>query len=158
MSRLAITGHRELPERTARLIDVALRAEIAERDGSELVGISSIADGADSLFAQAILDAGGKLVVVVPARQYRDGLPQRHHGVYDALLVQASEVIELDRVESDADAHMSASLRVLDRADELIAVWDGQPARGYGGTADVVAAARRRGLPVTVLWPEGAER
>ncbi|MFE3984588.1 hypothetical protein ACFXPR_08900 [Nocardia tengchongensis] len=30
------------------------------------------------------------------------------------------------------------------------------PARGFGGTADVVATAR--GLPVTVLWPEGAER
>ncbi|MGV9675297.1 hypothetical protein ACWDSJ_08460 [Nocardia sp. NPDC003482] len=35
---------------------------------------------------------------------------------------------------------------------------DGKPARGYGGTADVVEAARRQGLPVTVVWPEGAER
>ncbi|MFE3754360.1 hypothetical protein ACFXO9_08640 [Nocardia tengchongensis] len=32
------------------------------------------------------------------------------------------------------------------------------PARGFGGTADVVATAHARGLPVTVLWPEGAER
>ena len=27
---------------------------------------------------------------------------------------------------------------MLDRADRLYAVWDGKPARGYGGTADVV--------------------
>ncbi|HEY1620682.1 MAG TPA: hypothetical protein VGG25_23870 [Streptosporangiaceae bacterium] len=43
-------------------------------------------------------------------------------------------------------------------ADELWAVWDGQPARGYGGTADVVAHARSKGIPVRVIWPEGARR
>jgi hypothetical protein len=53
---------------------------------------------------------------------------------------------------------MDASLRMLAEADCLLAVWDGKPARGYGGTADVVNAARARGLPVTVIWPAGAER
>ena len=38
------------------------------------------------------------------------------------------------------------------------AVWDGEPARAYGGTADVVAEARKRGIPVTIIWPEGASR
>ncbi|MFF4619567.1 hypothetical protein [Nonomuraea jabiensis] len=47
---------------------------------------------------------------------------------------------------------------ILEDADLLFAVWDGQPARGYGGTADVVAEARRRGVPVRVIWPEGARR
>lgn len=47
---------------------------------------------------------------------------------------------------------------MLERADELIAVWDGQPARGYGGTADVVQAARDKDLPVTVVWPAGVMR
>lgn len=46
----------------------------------------------------------------------------------------------------------------LDLADALIAVWDGEPARGYGGTADVVDLARTRGLDVTVIWPDGASR
>jgi hypothetical protein len=47
---------------------------------------------------------------------------------------------------------------MLADADELLAVWDGQPARGYGGTADVVEAARYKGIPVTVVWPAGAKR
>ncbi|MEV5731635.1 hypothetical protein AB0N50_38930 [Streptomyces pharetrae] len=42
--------------------------------------------------------------------------------------------------------------------DELLAVWDGKPARGYGGTADVVAYAQRQGTAVRVLWPQGASR
>jgi hypothetical protein len=46
----------------------------------------------------------------------------------------------------------------VDRSDVLLAVWDGRPARGFGGTGDVVAYARRRGVPVEVVWPRGAER
>jgi len=53
---------------------------------------------------------------------------------------------------------MDASLHMIEQADELVAVWDGKPARGYGGTADVVKAAHERGIPVTVVWPEGVER
>ncbi|UJW36868.1 hypothetical protein L3Q67_02325 [Saccharothrix sp. AJ9571] len=40
----------------------------------------------------------------------------------------------------------------------VLAVWDGGPSSGHGGTADVVDAARERGLPVTIVWPDGAER
>lgn len=47
---------------------------------------------------------------------------------------------------------------MLDRADRLLAVWDGKPARGYGGTADVVAEAQTRVIPVTVIRPEGRSR
>jgi hypothetical protein len=53
---------------------------------------------------------------------------------------------------------MEASQTMLDRADYLFAIWDGKPARGYGGTADVVAEARDRRIPVTIIWPEGATR
>ncbi|GAA3565791.1 hypothetical protein GCM10022222_57000 [Amycolatopsis ultiminotia] len=158
MTRIAITGHRGLPDASTRLVDAALRAALAENADGQLVGVSCIADGADTLFARAVLDAGGRLVVVVPARQYRDGLPADHHPVYDALIAHASDVIRLDHEESTSTAHMDASIRMLDGADRLMAVWDGQPARGYGGTADVVDAARQRGLPVTVVWPDGATR
>ena len=40
----------------------------------------------------------------------------------------------------------------------LYAVWDGKPARSYGGTADVVAYARAHGTPVRVIRPDGARR
>lgn len=154
--RFAVTGHRGLPRETAELVDAALREEIGGTSG--LVGVSCLADGADALFAQAVLDRGGRLVAIVPAAQYRDGLPAEHHPVYDALLARAAEVVRLDHVESTSQSHMDAGLAMLDRADRLLAVWDGLPARGYGGTADVVDAARDRGLPITVVWPEGARR
>jgi hypothetical protein len=158
VTRLAITGHRGLPRATEELVESALRAEVGRHESGALVGLSCIADGADTLFARAVLDKGGELVVVVPAEQYREGLPPEHHPTYDALMERAADVIRLGRRESDSAAHMEASERMIEHADALVAVWDGQPARGYGGTADVVAAARERGLPVTVVWPDGAER
>ncbi|GAA1294305.1 hypothetical protein [Saccharothrix xinjiangensis] len=158
MARLAVTGHRGLSSHTEQLVDAALRDFVNARAEDDLVGLSCLADGADTLFARAVLDADGSLVVIVPARKYREQLPETHHAAYDHLMSSATDVIELDHVESDSSAHMDASLRMLHEADELVAVWDGQPARGYGGTADVVNAARRTGIPVTVIWPDDATR
>jgi hypothetical protein len=60
--------------------------------------------------------------------------------------------------DSTPEAHQAGSEILVGLVDELIAVWDGQPARGFGGTADVVAYAERTGVPVRILWPEGATR
>ncbi len=157
--RIAITGHRGLPAATEHLVENAIRALLASHAaGDHLVGISALADGADQIFARAILDAGGQLEVIVPAARYRDGLPEPAHASYDALLAAAATVDRLDYVESTEEAHMAASRAMLSRTDLVFAVWDGKPARGYGGTADVVAEASQRGIPVTVIWPEGATR
>lgn len=155
--RIAVSGHCGLNEAITRYVAAGIRAALAAVPG-DLVGISCLADGADTLFAQAVLDAGGQLHVVVPAAQYRDALPAEHHAVYDSLLAWAATVDRLDFTESDPAAHMAASRHMLTVADQLYAVWDGLPARSWGGTADVVDEARRAGLPVTVIWPPGAVR
>lgn len=59
---------------------------------------------------------------------------------------------------ADNHAFMAASEILVGLVDELIAVWDGQLARGYGGTADVVRYAENVGVPVRVVWPDGAAR
>jgi hypothetical protein len=79
-------GHRGLPPETERLVDQAIREQLATYPGREVVGVSNLADGADQIFARAVLDAGGKLEVIVPAARYRDGLPESAHAAYDALL------------------------------------------------------------------------
>ena len=43
-------------------------------------------------------------------------------------------------------------------ARTVATVWDGLPARGHGGTAEIVAYARTLGKPVTVIWREGVTR
>jgi hypothetical protein len=157
MYRIAISGHRGLPTPTARLVDHALRSALAER-APDVTGLSCLADGADQIFARAITDLGGTVEAVIPATEYRAGLPADALPEYDDLLALATAVHRLPFTESSSESHMAASKLMVDKADELYAVWDGKPARAYGGTADVVAYAREQSIPVHVIWPEGAQR
>ncbi|MEV5770067.1 hypothetical protein AB0L49_02185 [Streptomyces antimycoticus] len=155
--RLGITGHRGLPPETEQLVRRALREAVASY-GPDLVGVSCISDGPDAWFAELVLEAGGRLEVVVPAEKYRESLPEEHHQTYDHLIQQAADIHRTGMVESDSQAHMAGSEILVGVVDELVAVWDGQPARGYGGTADVVAYAERTGVRSQVIWPDGATR
>ncbi|MFI7403438.1 hypothetical protein ACIBW9_23700 [Streptomyces sp. NPDC049541] len=156
--RVGITGHRGLSPEVEQRVRTLLGDAVGGYDAAELVGVSCIADGPDAWFAEAVLSSGGRLEVVVPATEYRDSLPEWHHSTYDALKSRASDVHETGMTASDSEAHMTGSEILVGLADELVAVWDGKPAWGYGGTANVVAYAERSGVPVRVLWPEGASR
>jgi hypothetical protein len=157
MYRIAISGHRGLPAPTARLVDQALRAALAER-APDVTGLSCLADGPDQIFARAVTDLGGTLEAVTPAAEYREKLPEDSHTGYDDPFAQAAAVHRLPFTESTPESHLAASKLMVDQADELYAVWDGKPARSYGGTADVVAYAREHGTLVRVIWPDDAER
>jgi hypothetical protein len=157
MPRIAVSGHRGLNARTTRLINEAIREKLSGYQG-DVTGMSCLADGADQIFARAVIDLGGELEVVIPADEYRTGLPVEAHAEYDDLLDRAVAVRRLPFTESTAESHMAASKLMIDEADELYAVWDGKPARGYGGTADVVAYAHNHEVSVHVIWPDGAER
>ena len=157
MPRIAVSGHRGLNARTANLIDRAVREKLS-RYPADVTGLSCLADGADQIFARAVIDLGGTLEVIIPAEEYRAGLPAEAHAEYDDLLTRAVSVHRLPFTESTSESHMAASKLMVDEADELYAVWDGKPARAYGGTADVVAYARDHDTPVEVIWPAGATR
>lgn len=157
MRRIAISGHRGLPGPTADLVDKAIRAGLAEL-APDVTGVSCLADGADQIFARAVTDLGGKLEVILPACEYRAGLPAEAHPEYDGLFALAAAVRRMPFTEPTSQAYMEASKAMIDQADELFAVWDGRPARAYGGTADAVTYALEHGTPVRVIWPNGAER
>jgi hypothetical protein len=156
--RVGITGHRSLPDSVEAQVRRLLAEKAKSYNPGALVAVSCIADGPDAWWAQEVLDAGGQLEVVVPAEEYRNELPAWHHLDYDALFSRAAAVYRTRMTASTSQAHQAGSEILVDRCDELVAVWDSLPARGFGGTADVVAYARRIGRPVTVLWPESASR
>jgi hypothetical protein len=157
MPRIAISGHRGLNAHTTGLIDQAIRERLSKYPIG-VTGLSILADGADQIFARAVIDLGGTLEAFIPAGEYRSGLPAEAHPEYDDLLTHAVAVHRLPFVESTSESHMVASKLMVDEADELYAVWDGKPARAYGGTADVVAYACDHDIPVEVIWPAGAAR
>jgi hypothetical protein len=157
MSRIAVTGHRNLTAVTTESVRTAVCDALATRlDG--LVGLSCLAEGADQLFAREVIRAGGELHAIIPADDYRDCLPVTARASYDDLSRRAVTVHRMHFRSAAPESFMAASEYMLSTADELIAVWDGHPARGFGGTADGISYARIKGIKVHVIWPDGARR
>jgi hypothetical protein len=157
MTHVGITGHRDLSGATCRLVSAAIATQLARFDSID--GISSLAEGADQLFAEQVVKAGGALTAVVPSAHYGRSF-QSIAGIasYRRLRALAREVIELPFSAPTEEAYWAAGQRIVGLADVLLAVWDGTPSQGMGGTADVVAFAGERGVPTTVLWPPGSRR
>ncbi|MBA4857875.1 hypothetical protein IU414_24295 [Nocardia farcinica] len=158
MVRIGVSGHMNITEPTAVKVYDAVRALLAQHDPNEVVGVSCLARGADSVFARAVLDVGGRLEVVLPSRNYRAVKVKPDHAAeFDALVERAARVRVMDFDDAGRDAYEAANEAVLGSVDRLVAVWDGAAGQS-GGTASVVESARARGLPVDVIWPAGAAR
>jgi hypothetical protein len=115
-----------------------------------------LAEGADLLGMQAGLDCGAELMGVLPfdEQSYRQtfaSAPSR--ALFDNVWSKLSSIVVLGGFVGDNASYEQANRAILDRSDVVIAVWDGDPARGRGGTGDVVHDALERGLPVIVIRP-----
>lgn len=151
-----ITGHQKAPQAVWELLTASLRDLL---DGPPFVGVSSLAVGADQRFAEAVVRQGGELLVVLPSDDYESSFQtEEDRGRFEKLLAVATEVEQLDYPQPSEEAYLAAGRRVVDLCDVLVAVWDGLPAQGKGGTADITAYARSVGKPVTVIWPTGVQR
>ena len=129
-------------------------ADAIARSPRPFAGVSSLAIGADQLLASIVLDRHGTLEVVVPFPAYRSRFADEQDAKrYDALLSRASRVEVLPAQTSDQEAYLAAGRRIVDRSNEMFAVWDGRPAADVGGTGDIVQYARDVGRLLTVFNP-----
>ncbi|MFI5985512.1 hypothetical protein ACIQWR_34625 [Streptomyces sp. NPDC098789] len=158
MKRIGVTGHRSLPDEVIAHVEDGLRAVLDGHDGP-LEALSSLAEGADQLFADIALQCGADLTVVIPSADYEatfgGGAPLAG---FHRLRGLAAQEVRLDFARSTDEAYYAAGTFIADSCDRLVAVWDGLPARGHGGTGEIVAYARALGKPVTVLWRAGVVR
>jgi hypothetical protein len=119
--------------------------------------ISMLAEGADLLGMQAGIDCGAELMGVLPfdEQSYREAFAGASSRVlFDNVWSKLSSIVVLGGFAGDDASYEQANRAILDRSDIVIAVWDGDPARGRGGTGDVVHEALERGLPVIVISPQ----
>jgi hypothetical protein len=144
--RIGITRHSNLSPDTVALVAEALR-EVLPQVGEPVVGVSCLARGADQVFARVVLEHGGEVEVVLPAADYIERkVKPDNRAEFTDLIGKASTVTTMPFPQANRDAYMAASEHVLATVDAVVAVWDGRPSDGHGGTGDVVTAARQRGL------------
>ena len=153
---VSVTSHRFLHhiEELIAPIDHVLDAIQARWPERGLTIISSLAEGGDRLVTQrALAMFQARLVVPLPMPEDEYSLDFAQAGSdqeFRRLLGQASEIVRFPSALDRPAAYATAGDYMLTQSDVLIALWDGQPAHGAGGTATVVAAARRMAHPM--VW------
>lgn len=162
MVTIGVTGHRFLTEldRVIAGIDVALD-DVERAFDPPFALVSSLAEGADRLVVRRALArwADTRLIVPLPlpeAEYLKDFTSNASREEFRHLLARADEIVSPPSPPSRDEAYAAAGRSVLDRSDVLVAVWDGQGAQGTGGTGEIVAEARARGLPLA--WVHAGNR
>ena len=118
-----------------------------------LIGITCLAMGADQLFAEAILRSFGTIEAILPFPEYEMTFDEKTQQHYWQLLKQASKVTVLARQSSEEESYLNAGEAVVDLSNMIVAVWNGSPAAGLGGTADIVEYARHQKKQLVWLNP-----
>lgn len=148
-----ITGHQNPGDATVlQWIRATLAEQIADRAIRR--GLSSLAVGVDQIFVEVLQSMQIEFEAVIPCEGYEATFGDAAaRARYARLLAGAATVHQLPFRTPTEQAFFAAGKWIVSRCDVLIAVWNGRPARGLGGTADVVAVARAQGRPWIHLDP-----
>jgi SMODS and SLOG-associating 2TM effector domain 1 len=107
-------------------------------------------------------DEDMRLEVILPFHRSeypkRQGFSEALTREFECLLAEARSVSEpasADPAQDHAAAYESASRQLVGRSDVLIALWDGGPSGGRGGTAETLLDAAARSKPCIWIPTEG---
>ncbi|MEI6349306.1 MAG: hypothetical protein WCP69_15275 [Bacteroidota bacterium] len=144
-----ITGHREL--KNIGWIKTMISEVLSEMKIT--YGYSCLAIGADELFAELLIQNNINYTVVIPCTDYETTFEKTTLGNFLLLKGKASELIELKNNQPSEKAFNEAGKIIVDNSDILIAVWDGEEAKGLGGTGDIVEYAKSKNKKIIHLNP-----
>lgn len=161
--RVGCTAHRQIEAAGG---EEWTRAELARaarwlRERGTRVGVSGLARGGDTWWAEAVLDAGLQLWLSIPFEEQCTPWPKRQQARWRELRAAASRERVVGRLPEGlpAKARSAAVNKLLFQrnahlvgaVNALVAVWE--PGRLDGGTTGALILAARRGLPGVHLDP-----
>ena len=154
MIKIGITGHQKLDkEENWVWVEDNLR-RLLRKETETIVGVTSLAIGADQLFAQIILELNGLLHVVIPFPNYENQfVSEKMKSAYSFYLQKASWVEILEYKLTEEKGYLNAGHRVVDLSQKMIAIWNGKSAAGIGGTGDIVKYCRHVNKDLILLNP-----
>ena len=152
---VGFAGHRELVNPASVKVAISRELEtIRATVQGELVGISSAAAGADLLFLDSCQEAGMKTVVLLPFSKERFALDFENPEEWShaCRCIDFAWWCEVSPGGEDAPAAYHVVARAsVEVADRMLFLWDGQTARGLGGTDETIKEAVERKIPSRVI-------
>jgi len=142
---VAGTGHRfiDFPERA---VVSSIASELCMMGVRKV--ISGMALGWDMALAEASVSIGVPFVAAVPFPAQAERWPNDQQARWASLLRQAAEVVYILPYTA-VSAYERRNRWMIDRADRVLAYWDGSL---NGGTSNGVRYADKKRVPITNLW------
>jgi len=113
---------------------------------------TALATGADQLAALCARSSGyfvRALLPFEPTEYRKDFASGEELESFEQALSEADEIVALPGDRSDLEsAYVRVGKSLVDTADLVVAIWDGEQGRGPGGTAHVVELALQASVPV----------
>ncbi len=154
---IGFTGHRKLSNE-AKCRD-AIRKVLLEwraKAPGVIYGVTSAATGGDLLFAETCiqLNLPIRVFLPLPKEQFRDDFDEPAWARAECVFKNALSVEVTGAGEKLTDRYYECGIETVQQSQLLIALWDGEPSQGLGGTADMVHFARELGRPF--IWIHSA--
>ena len=154
---IGFSGHRQLSDKPGVAAAIRSTLETLRREApGKWIALSSAAAGADLLFVRSAMELGmgWEALLPLPLVEFERDFPPEEWTEVKALIALAEHVGIATPGGSREDSYLVGGLDVVNRCNVLLVVWNGRPARGKGGTADVVAHARGIGRPMVIIDSE----
>jgi hypothetical protein len=150
---IGFTGHRKLPDETRSR--EAIRGVLLEwkaKVPGVVYGVTSAAAGGDLLFAETCIELNLPIRVFlpVPREQFREDFDEPAWSRAECVFRKALSVEVIGAGEKLTERYYECGIETVQQSQLLIALWDGGPSQGLGGTADMVHFAKEQGRPV--IW------
>jgi hypothetical protein len=184
--KLGVTGHRVLKDQDiiAQKVKEVLNSQIYDlfdtdifkENGKPSIAftiLTPLAEGADRLVAREVLKLPDSIIEVVLPFSKEDYLQdfgsegskkefeELYHRSRNPIVLEnillAGGLSTIERAEARNKAYEDVGRYVVTHCNVLIALWDGKPSRGRGGTAEIVAYAREKKCPLIIISPENPE-
>src|SRR5579859_2679938 len=148
--RIGVSGHQQIGDETTiefvlqQMHELLSKFQRLRREHDQnIIAYSSLAVGADRLFVKTALALNIPVEVIIPCSNYPDtyGSSEIREEYHD-LLSRCQQVHVLPFQNCSEDAYLAAGHWIVDHTDLMILVWNGFPAGGKGGTADIASYAR----------------
>jgi len=150
--RIGVSGHQQLgDEATLTFVCENLRELLttyqqqARQHEWDILAYSSLAIGADQLFARTAIELGIPVEAVIPCSNYEETFSSADtRSEYHRLLDYCRQVHQLSVEICLEETYLNAGHWIVDHSDLLILIWDGRPPKSKGGTGDIASYARLR--------------
>jgi hypothetical protein len=154
---IGFTGHRKLlDEAKCREAIRKVLLEWIEKVPGVIYGVTSAAAGGDLLFAETCAELNLPIRVFLPVQkeQFRQDFDELSWARAECVFRNALSVEVIGSGEKLTERYYECGIETVQQSQLLMALWDGEPSHGMGGTADMVHFAREQGRPV--IWIHSA--